>query len=97
MTTIISWALVAFALISTVPSIRRAWRRSVSGRNMVTDLLATAILILAVGFIPTIWNGTVPVALWWLLAGLLGILAGVVTHRLLTGHRHEENGVGVGV
>ena len=97
MTTIVSWGLVAFALISTVLSIRRVWRRSVAGRNMVTDLLATVILILAVAVIPTIWNGTVPVAFWWLLAGLLGILTGLVMHRLLTGHRRDKDGVGVGV
>lgn len=94
MTTFVAWALVAFLLISTALSIRRAWRGTDPNRNLVTDALSTFAMALLFGFIHAIgWNETIPIALWWLTALLLGILAAIVTYRLLAGLR---NGDGVG-
>ncbi|AJE32966.1 hypothetical protein B842_05585 [Corynebacterium humireducens NBRC 106098 = DSM 45392] len=85
MSTIITWGLVAFLVLSLTLSIRRALRGGTRRRTLLIDaLLGNLPLAVLVGGLTTMpWNTVLPVAVWWIIAGLLGILAGSVTYRVL--------------
>lgn len=85
MSTIITWGLVAFLILSLTLSIRRALRGGTRRRTLLIDaLLGNLPLAVLVGGLTTVpWNTGLPVAVWWIIAGLLGVLAGAVTYRVL--------------
>lgn len=85
MSVAIAWGLVVFLAVSLVLAIRRA----VLGRTRPRTLLVDAVLgnlplaVLVGGLTTMSWNHALPVPVWWIIAGLLGVLAGVVTYRVL--------------
>ncbi len=85
MSVYISWGLVAFLILSIILSTRRALRGGQSRRALILDtVLGILPLAVLVGGLTTMsWNTALPVALWWIIAVLLGVLAGVVTYRLI--------------
>ncbi len=85
MSVYIAWGLVVFLILSVLQSIRRALRGGQSRRTLLIDAaLGILPLALLVGGLTTMsWNTALPVPVWWITAGLLGVLAGVVTFRVL--------------
>jgi len=83
-TGLIAWGLLGFLLLSLLLSIRRAVRGTARPRTLLLDALSILLLAVLVGGLGTMsWNILLPVAMWWVVAALLGVLAGVVTWRIL--------------
>lgn len=84
MALIVAWVLVAFVIVNSTLAIRRVLRSGQRTGSLVVDVAITVLMALYIGNLATIpWNESLPVPLWWFMAALVGVYAGMVAHQVL--------------